>query len=440
MFVFWLIIVALVVTIALGFVTKLNAGFYGFAFAFLIGTFVLKISINELLSFWPVRIMFLILTVNLFFNFASINGAMEKLAMSLLWKFRSLRHLWPLGLILVTFVVCVMGSGFFATIAMLSPIAYIFAKKTRMNPLPGQIIVVYMSSTGGEFFTTSTGAIVRGLLADIGFEASAITYTFYNMFAVLLLTLLYILIAWFISRKFKFSIDGSGGAGEIMDIEKPEPFDKKQKTTLALIIVMMLLLVIPFFLSTLFPGNKVFLLLTRYMDVGFLAIIFSIIAALLKLADEKTAIKLIPWNIILLISGISMLVAIATKMGVVKALTDMVGSSGSMVTTAVLITFIAGIMSVFSSANGVVFPTLFPAIPTLSAAAGLPVPFLMACIVVGALSTGISPMSTAGGLSMGASPNDSTSDYMYKSLWIFPLAGHLLVLIFVGIITAIFVH
>jgi di/tricarboxylate transporter len=203
---------------------------------------------------------------------------------------------------------------------------------------------------------------------------------------------------------------------------------------------MMLLLVVPFFLSTLFPENKLFSLLTRYMDVGFLAIIFSIIASLLKLADEKTAIKLIPWNIILLIAGISILVAIATKLGIVKSLTDMVGSSGSKVATAVLITFIAGIMSMFSSANGVVFPTLFPAIPTLSAAAGLPAPFLMVCIVVGALSTGISPMSTAGGLSMGASQNDKTSDYMYKSLWILPLAGHLSVLILAGLITAIFLH
>jgi di/tricarboxylate transporter len=439
MFTFWLIIIAVLVTIFLGFVTKINAGLFGLAFSFIIGTFVLRMSINQLLALWPVRIMFMLIAVNLFYNFSTLNGTIEKLAMSVLWKFRKVHYLWPIAIALTSFIICVIGSGFFAAIAMLSPIAYVFAKKTKTNPLLGQVAVVYMASAGGQFFITSTGAIVRGLLGDAGFESVSITYTFYNLFACLLLAALYLSIAYFMSKSSKVNPNlESASDDKELEFTKPEPFDQKQKINLILIVAMIGLLVIPYLLVILFPASKAISTIAGYMDVGYLAIVFSVLALLFKLGDEKAAIKMIPWNIIILIAGISTLISIATRLGVVDALTNMASSGDSKVFTAVLMAFIAGAMSIFSSANGVVFPALFPVVGSICTATGIPPGFLFSCIIVGALSTGISPMSTAGGLSLGGSPNDKTSDYMYKSLWLFPLIGHIAVLIFVGIITAIF--
>jgi di/tricarboxylate transporter len=436
---FWLIIVAVLATIALGFITKINAGLFGLAFSFLIGTFFLGMSINSLLALWPVKIMFILIAVNLFYNFATLNGTVEKLAMSILWKFRKVHYLWPIGIALASFIVCVIGSGFFAVIAMLSPIAYVFAKKTRSNPLLGQIAVVYLASAGGQFFVTSTGAIVRGILINIGFEEVSITYTFYNLFACTIMAIVYLCIATFMSRKAKINPNQTSNTGDTaLDITKPEPFDEKQRITLTLIFGMIVLLIIPYIMVILMPKNSIIIKFSQYMDVGFLAVIFSILAVFLKLGDEKSAIKMIPWNIIILISGISILISIASSMGVVDALTGMATVSGSRIMTAVLMTFIAGTMGIFSSTNGVVFPTLFPVVANIAMHTGLPAPFLFSCIIVGAISTGISPMSTAGGLSLGASPDDITSNHMYKSLWIFPVVGHISMLIIVGIVTAIF--
>ena len=91
-----LILTALAVSIGLGYVTKINIGFFTIIFAYLIGCFGMGLKPAEIIELWPVKIFFIIFAVTLFYNFALANGALEKLAGHLLYKCRKFPQLLPL--------------------------------------------------------------------------------------------------------------------------------------------------------------------------------------------------------------------------------------------------------------------------------------------------------------------------------------------------------
>jgi di/tricarboxylate transporter len=425
----WLIFTAIVLTIALSFVTNINAGLFGMAFSYAIGTFVLGNTPISIINMWPIRITFMLFALSLFYSFATTNGTLEKIAAKTLWLFRKAPQLWPVAIAIVAFCIGVLGSGSYATIAMLSPIGYYLSKKTNMNPIIGQVAVIYASAASAEFFITAQGAIVRGLIYDSGYQEQATAYSLYVMLGAILLAVWYILASILILGRKK-------AAGVALDLQAPEPFDDKQKKTAILIAIFVTLMVLPYFLSTLMPSNEIFLMFVSYTDVGFIAIILSIVAIVLKLGDQKTALSNVSWNIIILVSGVSMLVSIASKLGVIDKLTQMVGASESKVAVAIMIAGIAGVMSVFSSTIGVVVPTLYPIVKGLAATSGLSPVYLFIIILVGSLSTGISPVSTTGGLSLGCCQENETANYMFKAFCVFPVIGCLSVLGIIGIITA----
>lgn len=91
-------LMALAVSIGLGYKTKINIGFFTIAFAYLIGCFGMGLKPSEVIELWPVKIFFIILSVTLFYNFALANGALEKLASHLLYKCRKFPQFLPLAI------------------------------------------------------------------------------------------------------------------------------------------------------------------------------------------------------------------------------------------------------------------------------------------------------------------------------------------------------
>ena len=82
------LVASIAVAVILGYKTKINTGFFCIAFAYLIGCFGMGLKTKELIGFWPVSTMFVILSVSLFYNFAAVNGTLEKMSASLLYMCR----------------------------------------------------------------------------------------------------------------------------------------------------------------------------------------------------------------------------------------------------------------------------------------------------------------------------------------------------------------
>lgn len=79
------IVAAIALSVAIGYKTKYNTGFFAIVFAYVIGCFVMMMNPKEVISGWPVSTMFVIMAVSLFYNFALVNGTQEKAARYLLY-------------------------------------------------------------------------------------------------------------------------------------------------------------------------------------------------------------------------------------------------------------------------------------------------------------------------------------------------------------------
>ena len=213
---------------------------------------------------------------------------------------------------------------------------------------------------------------------------------------------------------FRYGIKANRNIGKGVTFKQPEPFTPVQKQTLTLMLVMMVVVLIFPLLKIFVPGNPTISYLAGKVDVGLVAIIFAVIALLLKLAPQKEA--RIPWNTIVMIAGAGMLISVAVKAGTIKMLSTWVGANVPTLLIPLAFSIIAAIMSFFSSTTGVVAPALFPLIPGLAESTGLSAGALFACTVLGAQSSAISPFSSGGSLILGSTPKEEDRTTLFNKL------------------------
>jgi di/tricarboxylate transporter len=105
-----------------------------------------------------------------------------------------------------------------------------------------------------------------------------------------------------------------------------------------------------------------------------------------------------PWNPILMLSGVSVLVALLDKTGGLDLFTDLLARLASPGSLTGVIAFVTGLISVYSSTSAVVLPAFLPTVPGLVARLGGD-PFSVASSMnVGAHLVDMSPLSTTGAM------------------------------------------
>ena len=410
-----IIIAAIAVAIFLGYKTKLNTGLFCIVFAYIIGCLIMGLKPKQVISFWPVSTMFVILSVSLFYNVAAINGSLEKMSGSLLYSCRKFPGMLLFALFAVAVILSIMGATYFTVLAFLAPITMVICDESKMDKLTGAIAINAGALCGGDFPTSNLGVIFRGL-ADTAYEANknlAALDTFAMEMEIFLFSLVFSVLLITI---FKFGVKANRNIGEGVVFKKPEAFTGKQKTTLTLMIVMMIVVLAFPLLKIFMPSQPFIKYMAGKIDVGLVAIIFAVIALLLDLAPQKEAIAKIPWNTIVMIAGAGMLIAVAVKAGTITMLSNWVGSNVPKPLIPIAFSIIGAIMSFFSSTTGVVTPALFPLIPGLASSTGIAAPVLFACTVLGAQSSAISPFSSGGSLILGSSPKEEDRNELFNRL------------------------
>ena len=403
-----LIVLALALSIGLGYVTKINIGFFTIVSAYLIGCFGMGLKPSELIELWPVKIFFIIFAVTLFYNFALANGALEKLASHLLHKCRKFPQLLPLAIFFASTIIAALGAGFYTVLAFMAPITLLLCRKTNMSMIIGGMAVNYGALAGANFMTSQSGIIFRSLMENAGINAqTGFTYATGIFITTLIIPIVVLGLYTLWNRK--------SNSIQIEDI-KPEAFDSKQKKSLFLIVLMMAIVLIFPILNLLVPDNSTIHFLNSKIDIAFIAIIFSLISLLMKLADEKKVITLVPWGTLIMICGVGMLIALGVKLGIITTLSEWLAHNVPIWMIPILLCLISAVMSIFSSTLGVVTPTLFPIVPAIALASGINPLILFICIVVGAQSSSISPFSSGGSLIMGSAPSDMDKNELFNQL------------------------
>ena len=403
-----IIVASIALAVFLGYKTGYNTGFFGIVFAYLIGCFAVGMSTKSLIASWPTSTMFVILSVSLFYNFAAVNGTLEKLSSMLLYACRKFPGLLPYALFLVAVILSVMGAAYFTVLAFLAPITMAICEESKMDKLTGAVAINCGALAGGNFPTGALGVVFRGLMdtayadnpdipATDSFSTEFMIFGLAIVFSVILITI------------FRFGFKENREIGKGVTFKKPEPFDDKQRKTFTLMILMMIAVLVFPIMKMIMPSNETISSIAGMIDVGLVAFIFTVIALLLKLAPQKEVIAKVPWNTILMIAGAGMLIAVAVEAGPINQLSNWIGANVPVFLVPLAFSIVAAIMSFFSSTTGVVTPALFPLIPALAVATGLNPVTLFAC-------TAISPFSSGGSLILGSYGNDEERNKLFNRL------------------------
>ncbi|SHH09739.1 Di-and tricarboxylate transporter [Anaerosphaera aminiphila DSM 21120] len=403
-----LVIAAIAISIFLGYKTGINTGLFSIGFAYLIGAFLLNMETKEIINTWPISIFFVILSVSLFYNFAVVNGTLEKLAMHLLYASRKFPQLILLVIYFAATLTAGLGAGYFTILAFFAPITLLLCKKTNTNSLLGAIAVNYGALAGANFMISASGIIFRGLIADTGLESQAFSDATYIFGATFIMPIVVIIGMMLLSNR--------GKDNKHLEIEKPEQYNKKQKINLYLIFSMIAIVLIFPILHNILPKNETIAFINSKLDIGLVAMIFSVIAFLFKLGDQKEVIARVPWGTLIMISGVGMLIQVAIKAGTIDLLASFVSTNIPKFLVPYVLALIAAAMSFFSSTLGVVTPALFPIIPEIAAATNLSTTLLFTATVVGAQSSSISPFSSGGSLILGSISGEEERNKMFPRL------------------------
>lgn len=405
-----LILCAIILAIALGYRTKINTGFFGIVFAYIIGTFYLGIKPGDIIKMWPISIFFVILAISLFYNFAMTNGTLEKLAQHMLYRTRKVPKLLPFAIFIAATILAALGAGFFAVMAFFTPITMLLCRKTGLSPLIGALAVNYGALCGNNFMISPGGVVFIGLMNQAGYEAVSYGFEFQIFLASFVVPIVVLsLLILFNTRK--------KGNADVVEISLPEAFNAVQKKTLALVVSMIVVVLIFPILHIIFPQVGLIKILDKAIDVGLVAVVFAVLALLMNLGDEKEVIKKVPWGTLIMICGVGMLISVAIKAGTVKLIAGFVTDTIPAPVVPIVMAAIGGFMSFFSSTMGVVTPALFPLVPNLAEASGIDAAVLFSAIVIGAQATAISPFSSGGSLVLSTVSEEERVDMFGKLIF-----------------------
>lgn len=405
-----LILCAIILAIALGYRTKINTGFFGIVFAYIIGTFYLGIKPGDIIKMWPISIFFVILAISLFYNFAMTNGTLEKLAQHMLYRTRKVPKLLPFAIFIAATILAALGAGFFAVMAFFTPITMLLCRKTGLSPLIGALAVNYGALCGNNFMISPGGVVFIGLMNQAGYEAVSYGFEFQIFLASFVVPIVVLsLLILFNTRK--------KGNADVVETSLPEAFNAVQKKTLALVVSMIVVVLIFPILHIIFPQVGLIKTLDKAIDVGLVAVVFAVLALLMNLGDEKEVIKKVPWGTLIMICGVGMLISVAIKAGTVKLIAGFVTDTIPAPVVPIVMAAIGGFMSFFSSTMGVVTPALFPLVPNLAEASGIDAAVLFSAIVIGAQATAISPFSSGGSLVLSTVSEEERVDMFGKLIF-----------------------
>jgi di/tricarboxylate transporter len=159
------------------------------------------------------------------------------------------------------------------------------------------------------------------------------------------------------------------------------------------------------------------------MDIGMGAFAAAVVLTLIRAADERKAIERIPWGVILMVCGVTVLTSLLNKTGGLDRFAELVSRVSTPRTAPGVIALASGILSVYSSTSGVVLPAILPAVPKLIAQLGGGDPLAIASsVVIAGHVVDSSPLSTIGALCIASAPAIENRQTLFNQMLAWGLA------------------
>jgi Na+/H+ antiporter NhaD/arsenite permease-like protein len=378
----WISLAALTTAVTLSMVMKMNVGIVSLALAWIVGVYLGGLPLNTVICAFPISLFLTLVGVTLLFGMAHVNGTLERLAAHAVRLCYGNAGLIPLMFFFVALGLSTIGPGNIATAALLAPMAMAIGHQAGVPPFLMILMVGNGAQAGALSPFAPTGVIVNGVMARIGLpDVEWQTYA-NNMLAHLVITMIAFVIfgGWRLFTKRTEAVDAK-------PIVATEPFAWQHWLTVTV-------------LAALVIGVVVF-----KMQVGMAALTGATLLSLARAADERETIKRMPWNGVLMVCGVTVLIGVLERTQGMDLFTDLLARVSSPGTVTGVIAFVTGLVSVYSSTSGVVLPAFLPTVPGLVERLGGGDTLAIASAMnVGGHLVDLSPLSTIGALCLAALP------------------------------------
>lgn len=386
-------VAALTLAIVVSCVSSLNVGVLALALAWILGVYVGGMPLNAVLGGFPTALFLTLAGMTLLFSLAQVNGTLDRLAHAAVRSCRGNRGMIPIIFFVLAFGLASMGPGNIATAALIAPMAMATAARVGVPPFLMAIMVGNGANAGALSPFAPTGIIVNGLMARIELPGHELATFLYNAGAHALVAFS----GYFLFGGLTLFARADGGR---FDLETPDShshaFGRTHWITLGTIAVLL--------------GSVILLPDLRATgSIGMAAFTASVFLVLTGCAEDGEAIRKMPWRVILMVCGMTVLIAILEKAQGIDLLVSLVAKFSTRGTVTAVVSLLTAVVSVYSSTSGVVLPAFLPMVPGLARELGVADPLAIAAAMnIGGHLVDVSPLSTIGALCVaGASPEES---------------------------------
>ena len=401
----WVSLAALIIAITLSMVSQVNVGVVSLAFAWIVGVYLGGLPLNTVIGTFPVQLLLTLVGVTLLFGMANTNGTLGRMASRAVLLCRGNAGLIPIMFFFVSLGLATIGPGNIATTAILAPMAMAVGARAMIPPFLMALMVGNGAQAGALSPFAPTGVIVNGIMDKINLSGHQWQTYANNLGAHAVVTF----IAYFAFGGLKLftrkpamapsmAQGDQAGARAEEEMVAIEPFEWVHWLTVAI-------------LATLVIGVVKF-----EWQVGMAALTCAAALSLFGAGNEKEAIKKMPWGVVLMVCGVTVLIGVLEKTQGMSLFTDLLAKISSPGTVTFMIALVTGAVSVYSSTSGVVLPAFLPTAPGLAAQIGVDPLRIASAMYVGGHLVDLSPLSTIGALCIAALPHDADSKKLFNQL------------------------
>ncbi len=384
---------ALAIAVVIGIVRNVNVGPLSLAIALVVGYYIGGVKIKDIIAGYPVNVFLMLAGITYLFAIANINGTLEKLTKFAVRGVRGNVALLPIVLFLLAFVLSSLGPGAITICALLAAPCMLLASQTKIPAFLMAVMVANGTQAGNMSPIAVAGVIVKGLGEKMGWP----DWSF---------------ILWMNSLVYFFAIGigayllfgglklwkqrAAGEASATVQVEV-EPFNTHQYLTLAGIAI---LVIGVFFFK---------------LDIGLGGFLVGTVLILLGAGDEDKAFKAMPWGAILMVTGVTVLIQLMSKIGGMALFAEIMAKQSTPYTATLVVGFWAALVSAYASTIGIILPAFIPMAPDLLAKiGGTDLLALVSSIVLCGHVTDVSPLSTLGAIFIANATEDQDKKKLFR--------------------------
>lgn len=414
-------ILGLLLIFVIGTTRPISLGALGIVMTFLVGTFVVGESVDDMYTGFPADMFILLAGVTYLFALATTNGTVEWIIDWAVRLVKGRRALVPWIVFTAALLPTVAGALGPATVALLAPLSLGLATRYGVSQRMVGLMVIHGSAAGNFSPINPLGAIVTQTMAGTDLEMSiAVLFLANLVYNLVLGGIVYLVFGGrsLLSRQQATSTEvrtsaGVGpGAQSLHEPARPTGTsddgdgDSPSRQAMSPDKVFTLLAIVVVAVCSMVLG----------LDIGFLAFVAAVALHLVFPRTSAGADKRVAWTVVLLICGVVTYVAALERYGTIELVGNAIADMNAPLLAAFLLCLIGAVTSALASSAALLAALIPLAVPFL-AQGEIGVTALITAIAISATVVDSTPFSTVGALVVANTPEERR-EWLFRGLLI----------------------